>query len=163
LNRRLRDTMEGINAEVPVTETRELYLEAKIPRLISDNGSRFISNDFKERLIVPDIGRTFTRAKHPQSNGKPERFHRTLKSEHTRRSAYVDEKDARVRMALWPAYYNSGRIHSAIEYLTPDDVLFYGGRDSRLAEHGEKPHTARNNRQEYRNAQAANLPDVPAT
>ncbi|MDR2742306.1 MAG: transposase [Treponema sp.] len=82
-----------------------------------------------------------------------------LKSEHTRRSAYVDEEDARVRMALWLAYYNSERLHRAIGYLTPDDV-FYGRRDSRLAEREEKLHTARINRQEYWKAKAAN-PDIP--
>jgi transposase InsO family protein len=116
--------------------------------------SRFISNDFKELLMVLEIGHTFTGAKHPQSNGKLERFHHTLKTEHTRRSAYVDD-DARVRMALWLAYYNSERLHSAIGYLTPDDV-FYGRKDSRLAKHREKPHTARINRQEYWQAQAVN-------
>jgi transposase InsO family protein len=155
LNWRLCNTMESIHAEVLVTETRELYPEARNPRLISDNGSQFISNDFKELLIVLEIGHSFTRANHPQSNGKLERFHRTLKTEHTRRSAYVDDGDARVRMALWLAYYNSERLHSAIGYLTPDDV-FYGRRDSRLAERREKLHTARNKRQEHWKAQAAN-------
>ncbi|MDR1277416.1 MAG: integrase core domain-containing protein [Treponema sp.] len=155
LNWRLCDTMEGINVEVLVTETKELYPEAEKVRLISDNGSQFISNDFKELLIVLEIGHTFTRANHPQSNGKLERFHRTLKTEHTRRSAYVDDDDARVRMALWLAYYNSERLHSALGYLTPDDV-FYGRRDSRLAERREKLHTARINRQEYWQAQAVN-------
>jgi transposase InsO family protein len=155
LNWRLCETMEGIQVEVLVTETKELYPQAKNPRLISDNGSQFISHDFNELLIVLEIGHTFTRANHPQSNGKLERFHRTLKSEHTRRSAYVDEEDARVRMALWLAYYNSERLHRAIGYLTPDDV-FYGRRDSRLAERREKLHTARITRQEYWQAQAAN-------
>jgi transposase InsO family protein len=79
--------MEGINAEVLVIETKELYPEANNPRLISGNGSRFISNDFKELLIMLEIGHTFTRANHLQSNGKIERFHRTLKTEPTRRAA----------------------------------------------------------------------------
>jgi transposase InsO family protein len=86
LNWRLCETLEGIQAEVLVTETKELCPEAKNPRLISDNGSQFISHDFKELLIMLEIGHAFTRANHPQSNGKLERFHRTLKSEHTRRS-----------------------------------------------------------------------------
>jgi transposase InsO family protein len=145
LNWRLCGTMEGVNAEVLVAETREQYREAQNPRLISDNGSQFISKDFKELLVMLEIDHTCTRANHPQSNGKLERFHRTLKTEHTRRSAYVDDADARVRMALWLAYYNSERLHSAIGYLTPDDV-FYGRKESRLAERREKLHTARSNR-----------------
>lgn len=156
LNWRLCDTMEGVNAELLVTETKELYRDAKNPRLISDNGSQFISKDFKELLIMLEIGHTFTRACHPQSNGKIERFHRSFKTEHTRRSAYVDDRDARVRMALWLAYYNSERLHSAIGYLTPDDV-FFGRRESRLAERREKLHTARINRHEYWKANASNL------
>lgn len=156
LNWRLCDTMEGINAEVLVTETKELYPEAKSPRLISDNGSQFISKEFAELLFVLEIGHTFTRSCHPQSNGKLERFHRTFKTEHTRRSAYVNDADARIRMGLWLAYYNSGRLHSAIGYLTPDDV-FYGRKESRLAERREKLHTARINRQEYWKLKAANL------
>jgi transposase InsO family protein len=155
LNWRLCDTMEGVNAEILVTETKDLYPEAEHPRLISDNGSQFISKDFKELLIMLEIGHTFTRANHPQSNGKLERFHRTLKTEHTRRSAYVDDADARVRMALWLAYYNSERLHSAIGYLTPDDV-FYGRKELRLAVRGEKLYTAKINRQEYWKAQTPN-------
>jgi hypothetical protein len=58
-------------------------------------------------------------------------------------------------MALWLAYYNSERLHSALGYLTPDDV-FYDRRDSRLAERREKLHTARINRHEYWQAQAVN-------
>jgi transposase InsO family protein len=105
--------------------------------------------------MVLEIGHTFTRANHPQSNSKLEHFHRTLKTEQTRRSAYADEQDARVGMALWLAYYNSRRLHGAIEYLTPGDV-FYGRKDSRLAEGREKLHTARISRQEYWHSQAVN-------
>jgi transposase InsO family protein len=60
--------MEIINAEVLVTETKELYPEVNNPRLISDNGSQFISNDFKELLIMLEIGHAFTRANYPQCN-----------------------------------------------------------------------------------------------
>ncbi|MDR0663715.1 MAG: DDE-type integrase/transposase/recombinase [Spirochaetaceae bacterium] len=74
LNWRLCDTMEGVNAELLVMETKELYREAKNPRLISDNGGQFISSDFKELLIMLEIEHTFTRACHPQSKGKLNAF-----------------------------------------------------------------------------------------
>jgi transposase InsO family protein len=140
--------MEGINAEILAAETKELYPDAKNPRLISDNGSQFISKDFEELLLFLEIGHTCTSANHPQSNGKLERFNRTLKSEHVRRSAYLDYQDASIRMAHWIAYYNSERLHSAIWYLTPNDV-FDDRAKRRLAERKEKLHTAYIKRQEY--------------
>jgi len=148
LNWRLCQNMEGINAEILVAETKELYPEAKDVRLISDNGSQFLSKDFQELLELLEIKQTFTSANHPQSNGKLERFNRSLKSEHVRRSAYVDYQDAYIRMAHWIAYYNNARLHSAIWYLTPNDV-FYNRTSARLAERKEKLHNAYINRQEY--------------
>jgi transposase InsO family protein len=152
---RLCQTMEGVNAEILVTEAKELYPEAKNPRLISDNGRQFISKDFEELLSLLEFGHTCTSANHPQSNGKLERFNRTLKTEHVRRTAYVSYDDARVRMAGWLAYYNSERLHSAIWYLTPNDI-FYGRTASRLAERRIKLHTACVKRQEYWRSQPAN-------
>jgi len=148
LNWRLCETMEGINAEVLVAETKELYPEAKEPRVISDNGGQFTSKDFKELLLLLELEHTCTSANHPQSNGKLERFNRTLKTEHVRRTAYVDYKDAKLRMGLWIAYYNSERLHSALNYLTPYDV-FNGIGDKRLAERKEKLYAAKSKRQEY--------------
>jgi transposase InsO family protein len=154
LNWRLCQNMEGINAEILVTETKELYPEAKNVRLISDNGSQFLSRDFQELLGLLEVRQTFTSANHPQSNGKLERFNRTLKTEHVRRSAYLDYQDASIRMAQWIAYYNNIRLHSAIWYLTPNDV-FYNRAAERLAERKEKLHTAFIIRQEYWRAKNA--------
>ena len=111
LNWRLCQNMEGINAEILVAETKELYPDAKNPRIISDNGSQFISKNFEELMVLLDVEHTLTSANHPQSNGKLERFNRSLKSEHVRRSAYLDYQDACVRMAEWIAYYNNHRLH----------------------------------------------------
>jgi len=125
-----------------------VYPQAKNVRIISDNGSQFVSKDFEELLALLEFGHTFTSANHPQSNGKLERFNQTLKTEHVRRSAYVDYQDACMRMAGWIAYYNSQRLHSAIWYLTPNDV--YNARvERRLAERKEKLHTAFISRQKY--------------
>ena len=148
LDWRLCQNMEGINAEILLAETKEMYPEAVNVRVISDNGSQFISKDFEEFVVLLEFSHTLTSANHPQSNGKLERFNRTLKSEHTRRSAYLDYKDACVRMAQWIAYYNSQRLHSAIFYLTPNDV-FNNRTARRLAERKEKLHNAFIKRQEY--------------
>jgi putative transposase len=151
---RLCKNMEGLNAEILVAETKEMYPQAVSPRLISDNGSQFISKDFEELLALLEFSHTLTSANHPQSNGKLERFHRTLKTEHVRRASYLEYQDACIRMAEWIAYYNSERLHSAIWYLTPNDV-FYGRTAKRLAERKEKLHTAFIKRQEYWRTQNA--------
>jgi transposase InsO family protein len=148
LNWRLCENMSGINAEILVAQTKEIYPEAKTPRIISDNGSQFISKDFEELLTLLEFGHTLTSANHPQSNGKLERFNRTFKTEHVRRTAYLNYIDACQRMAEWITYYNAARLHSAIWYLMPDDV-FYKRTAARLAERKEKLYTAFINRQEY--------------
>jgi transposase InsO family protein len=155
LNWRLCLTMEGINAELLVLETKTMYAEAKTPRIISDNGSQFTSKDFEELLDYLEIRHTCTSPGHPQSNGKLECFHRTWKTEEVRRDALLDYEDAIQQIGYWIEYYNTRRLHSAIWYLTPDDI-FYGRKEKRLAERREKLYTANNERQAYWTAQPAN-------
>ena len=150
---RLNQTMEGINAEIVVAKAMELYPHAR-PRLITDNGSQFISNDFRELTRLLEIEHTFASPGHPQSNGKLERFHRTLKSEHVRTSAYFSYEDAKERMSKWIQYYNEERLHSAIMYLPPEDV-FVGLKEKRVAERRQKLYTASVNRRSYWQSLAA--------
>lgn len=143
----LCQNMEGLNAEILTMRAKELYPEAS-PRIISDNGGQFISKDFRELVALLEFQQTFTSPAHPQSNGKLERFHRTLKTEHIRRTAYVSYEDAQERMDRWIEYYNTERLHSAIWYLTPEEV-FQGKAADRIAERRGKLHTAYINRQAY--------------
>jgi len=149
----LCQSMEGLWAEIAVTKAKEKYPFAK-PRIITDNGSQFISKDFWELTRLLEIEHTFTSPGHPQSNGKLERFHRTLKSEHVRTSAYLSYKDAKERMGRWIEYYNEKRLHAALYYLPPEDV-FQGMKEMRLAERKEKLYTARINRRSYWRSLAA--------
>ena len=78
-----------------------------------------------------------------------ERFHSTLKTEHVRKTPYFSYEDAKEKMAQWIDFYNNGRLHGALLYLTPADY-FEGRKESRLAERREKLHTADINRKAYR-------------
>jgi transposase-like protein len=151
----LCQSMEGLWAEIAVAKAMEKYPCAK-PRLITDNGSQFISKDFRELTRLLDIEHTFTSPGHPQSNGKLERFHRTLKSEHVRVSAYLSYEDAKERMKRWIEYYNEQRLHAALFYLSPEDV-FQGLKETRLAERKEKLYNACINRRSYWQALTAGL------
>ena len=75
----LCETMEGINIELLVARVKEKYPEAHA-RIIHDNGKLFISKDFKDLVSVLELYETSARVCHPQSNGKLERFHSTIKN-----------------------------------------------------------------------------------
>jgi transposase InsO family protein len=111
----LFEQMGRLEAEIVLMKAQELYPDAH-PRIITDNGSQFVSKDFRELVGLLEMEQTFTSPAHPQSNGKLERFHRTLKSEHVRRAAYLGREDAVERMKQWIRYYNGERLHSALYY-----------------------------------------------
>ena len=140
--------MEGINIELLVARVKEKYPEAKA-RIIHDNGKQFISKDFKSLVSLLELYETAARVCHPQSNGKLERFHSTLKTEHVRKTPYFSYEDAKEKMAQWIDFYNNGRLHGALLYLTPADY-FEARKESGLAERREKLHTADINRKAYR-------------
>ena len=133
------ENMEGINIELLVARVKEKYPEEKA-RIIHDNGKQFISKDFKSLISLLELYETAARVCHPQSNGKLERFHSTLKTEHVRQTAYFSYEDAKEKMAQWIDFYNNERLHGALLYLTPADY-FEGRKESRLAERREKLHT----------------------
>ena len=96
----LCENMEGINIELLVARVKEKYPEAKA-RIIHDNGKQFISKDFKSLVSLLELYETAARVCHPQSNGKLERFHSTLKTEHVRKTPYFSYEDAKEKMAQW--------------------------------------------------------------
>jgi len=143
----LNQSMEGLWAEIIIAYAKETYPTAN-PRIISDNGSQFISRDFRELTSLLEMEHILASPGHPQSNGKLERFHRTLKSEHVRTSAYFSYQDAKERIGKWMEYYNGERLHSALLYLPPNDV-FHGLKEKRIAERRNKLYTAIINRRSY--------------
>jgi putative transposase len=121
------------------------------PRIISDNGPQFIAKDFKE--IVREYGLTHVRTSpyYPQSNGKLERWHGSLKSECIRPSCPATKDEAEKRIAKYVHYYNTVRLHSAIGYVTPADCL--AGLSEVIGEERDrKLEAARKQRQEKRAA-----------
>ena len=104
------------------TKAKELYPDAR-PRIIHDNGAQYVCDDFHKLLAQLEIEDSRTRPFHPQSNGKIERFHRTLRTEHVRRTPYVSASYAEMKIAEWICWYNSERLNGAVSYLTPDEVF----------------------------------------
>lgn len=81
---------------------------------------------------------------YPQSNGKLERYHRTIKGEAVRTGAPATLEEARALVTRFVAHYNDVRLHSALGYVTPSDFLagkaeaIWAERDRRLEEARER-------------------------
>jgi putative transposase len=151
----IRERMTEADIETILQRAREQYPDAR-PRIISDNGPQFIAKDFKEFIRICGMTHVRTSPYYPQSNGKIERWHRSLKSECIRPGTPLSLEDARRLVARYVSRYNDSRLHSAIGYVTPADKL--AGRDSAiLADRDRKLEAARERR---RQAREANRPAV---
>lgn len=148
----LRARMSEYDVEVVIQKARDKYPEAR-PRIISDNGPQFISKDFKEFIHCSGFKHVRTRPYYPQSNGKLERFHATIKGEEIRRKSYLSIEDARARIAKYIEHYNCRRLNSAVHYLTPEDVL-RGRVGQGLEERQRKLEQAKRIRQDYHRSAA---------
>ena len=154
IHHELRTSMTEYDVELTIQRAKEKYPHAR-PRIISDNGSQFICRDFKEFIRKSGFTHVRTSVGYPQSNGKQERFHGTLKREAIRCQSYTDLEDARKQIAEYIEYYNTKRLHSAIYYLTPEDVLL-GRTKARLKERQEKLDASREIRlKQYMQEEAA--------
>jgi putative transposase len=76
----IRPQMREADAEIVIQGAREAYPVAR-PRLISDNGPQFVAKDFKEFIRLWQSSHILCSPYYPQSNGKLERYHRTLKEQ----------------------------------------------------------------------------------
>jgi transposase InsO family protein len=103
----------------------------KPPRLLSDNGPCFVSADLKAFLKTKDMSHTHGRPLHPQTQGKIERYHRSMKNNVKLTNYYCpDELNASIESFV--TYYNYERYHESLENVTPSDV--YYGRQEQILE-----------------------------
>jgi putative transposase len=141
----LRTSMTEADVEMILQKARELYPDAK-PRIISDNGPQFIAKDFKEFIRISGMTHVRTSPFYPQSNGKIERWHQSLKGECIRPGTPLSLDDAQRLVTEFIARYNNVRLHSAIGYITPADML--AGRQKQIhQERDRKLEAARQQRQ----------------
>jgi transposase InsO family protein len=118
----IRESMTEADVETILQRAAEKYPDAK-PRIISDNGPQFIARDFKEFIRLMGMTHVRTSPYYPQSNGKLERWHGTMKCECIRPAAPASLAEARRLVADYVEHYNHVRLNSAIGYITPADKL----------------------------------------
>ncbi len=140
--------MKEADVEIVLQRAREKFPEAR-PRIISDNGPQFVARDFKEFIRLSGMTHVRTSPYYPQSNGKLERWHGTLKRDCLRPAVPLSLEEARRLVAQFVEHYNHARLHSALGYVTPADKLagreaaIFAERDRKLAAARERRATRR--------------------
>ena len=135
----IRESAKEVDIELVLQRALEKCPNAK-PRIISDNGPQFIARDFKSFVRIQGLTHVRTSPYYPQSNGKLERWHASVKRECVRPSCPETVEEARAKVAAYVAHYNHSRLHSAIGYVTPADKLngleqeIFAERDRKLEE-----------------------------
>ena len=127
-----------------VTETIELALSASgcdkavvqhKPRLLSDNGSCYISGELADWLETKKMDHVRGAPFHPQTQGKIERWHQTMKNRLLLENYYLPG-DLEHQISTFVDYYNNQRYHESLNNVTPADVYF--GRDKAILKEREK-------------------------
>ena len=135
----IRESMTEQEVEIVVQRGLEKH-SGVAPRIVSDNGPQFIAKDFKSFIRICGMTHVRTSPFYPQSNGKLERWHGSLKRECVRPAAIESVEEARRKVAAYVDHYNQVRLHSAIGYITPTDKLagletvIFAERDRKLEE-----------------------------
>ena len=89
------------------------------PRYINDNGKQFTGKEFQYFIALHGLTHVRTSPYYPQSNGKAERFHGTIKKECIRKRALLDKDHAKIIIGSYITFYNNQRLHSANAYIAP--------------------------------------------
>ena len=104
------------------------------PRLLSDNGPCYISGELSDYLEAKGMTHTRGRPYHPQTQGKIERWHRSMKNK-ILLNKYYFPSELQEQLQRFVNYYNHERYHESLDNLTPADV--YYGRGQEILEQRE--------------------------
>lgn len=115
------------------------------PRLLTDNGSCYISGEFKKFIDEVDLGHVQGAPYHPQTQGKIERYHRTMKNV-VKLENYFFPDQLRTALESFVQYYNHERYHESLDNLTPADVYFGRAKQIKSYRHHVKIKTLKERR-----------------
>jgi transposase InsO family protein len=140
--------IEVVQDAVDLTGMTDVPVEDRT-RLLSDNGSGYVSRLFREYLQLVGIRHVLAAPYHPQTNGKLERYHQTLKRD-VNQLPYDVPRELEVAIGKFVNFYNYRRYHKALKDITPADMLA-GRRDEILGRRRELKNRT-NNRRKLSNA-----------
>ncbi|MFC1958808.1 IS3 family transposase [Chloroflexota bacterium] len=138
--------IEVVQKAVDATGMTDVPVEDRT-KLLSDNGPGYVSRAFRDYLHLVDIGHILSAPFHPQTNGKVERYQRSLKRE-VNQLPYEAPGQLDKAIADFVDYYNYRRYHKALGDIAPADVL-YGRRKQILLRRKEVRAQTINRRREY--------------
>lgn len=115
------------------------------PRLLTDNGSCYISSAFKEFIEQEDMRHVQGAPYHPQTQGKIERYHRTMKNV-VKLENYYFPGELETALASFVEYYNHQRYHESLDNVTPADVFYGREREIKTQRHLTKMKTLKDRR-----------------
>jgi transposase InsO family protein len=138
--------IEVVQEAVDATGMTDVPVENRT-RLLSDNGSGYVSKAFRDYLRLVGIGHILSAPFHPQTNGKVERYQQSLKRE-VNQLPYGLPSELEQAIAAFVNYYNYRRYHKALGDVAPADVL-YGRREEILERRKEVRVQTTNRRRDY--------------
>ena len=115
------------------------------PRLLTDNGSCYISMEFKKFIKDEEFGHVQGAPYHPQTQGKIERYHRTMKNV-VKLENYFFPDELRSALESFVHYYNYERYHESLDNMTPADVYYGRAREIKNRRHTTKIKTLKERR-----------------
>ena len=118
------DVTDTLEDALQVTGLRHAHVRHK-PRLLSDNGPCYISGELKDWLKQRDIQHTRGAPYHPMTQGKIERYHRSMKNV-VKLEHYYFPWELEHAIEQWVQHYNHERYHESLDNVTPADV--YNGK-----------------------------------
>ena len=147
------DVTETLDEALAITGADRVHVRHR-PRLLSDNGSAYVSGELREYLDERRMQHTRGRPYHPQTQGKIERYHRTMKNV-VKLEHYYHPWELEAALKDFVAYYNNERYHEALDNVTPADVYF-GRQYAIITERDRiKRRTMKKRKREYLAARAA--------
>jgi transposase InsO family protein len=140
LSWQLCPTMQATDAESTLQKAMQVagLAQGQRPRVLTDNGSAFVSKYLREYFDKQEIVHVKCAPFHPMTQGKIERYHRSMKNllllEH-----YYLPQELETRISEWVNHYNHHRYHESLDNLTPADV-FGGRKEEKLLERKKVKH-----------------------
>jgi transposase InsO family protein len=133
-NMRAEDVTDTLDLALQASGCDQVHVVHK-PRLLSDNGSSYVSGDLAEWLQNKGMKHSRGAPYHPQTQGKIERWHQTLKNRILLENYFLPG-DLEAQIEAFVDHYNHQRYHESLNNVTPSDVYF--GRDKAILKQREE-------------------------